>query len=73
MAKKDIHPDYSETTFKCGCGAKHVINSTMAEEVSIDLCSECHPFYTGKVRTVDTAGRLDRFAKREAAAKAAKK
>ncbi len=69
MAKKGIHPKYEKTTFVCGCGATHVINSTMGGEVHIDLCYECHPFYTGKTRTIDTAGRLDRFRAREAAAK----
>lgn len=69
MAKQGIHPDYSETTFICGCGAKHAIHSTMTEEVHIDLCSDCHPFYTGKKRIVDTAGRMDKFRAREAAAK----
>jgi len=69
MAKQGIHPEYTKTTFICGCGAKHEINSTMASEVHIDLCSECHPFYTGKTRSIDTAGRMDRFRAREAAAK----
>ena len=69
MAKQGIHPEYTDTTFICGCGAKHSIKSTMAEEVHIDLCSACHPFYTGKTRTIDTAGRMDRFRAREAAAK----
>lgn len=69
MAKQGIHPEYNMTVFTCGCGATHSIPSTMAAEVSIDLCSECHPFYTGKKRTVDTAGRMDKFRAREAAAK----
>ena len=70
MAKQGIHPEYTETVFICGCGAKHVISSTMGGEVNIDLCKDCHPFYTGKQRIVDTAGRLDRFRAREAAAQA---
>lgn len=73
MAKQGIHPEYKETTFLCGCGAKHVIFSTLGGEVRIDLCSECHPFYTGKKREVDTAGRLDKFRAREAAAQSPKK
>ena len=68
MAQQGIHPEYTLTTFICGCGAKHEINSTMGGTVNIDLCSECHPFYTGKKKVVDTAGRLDKFRAREAAA-----
>ena len=71
MAQQGIHPDYTETTFTCGCGAVHLINATCAD-MSIDMCSECHPFYTGKKREVDTAGRMDKFRAREAAAAASK-
>jgi len=56
MAKQGIHPEYKETTFLCGCGAKHVIFSTLCVEDRIDLCSVCHPFYTEEKREVDTAG-----------------
>lgn len=69
MPQKDIHPDYKATTYVCGCGAQHAIPSTLGGDVHIDLCSECHPFYTGKKRIVDTAGRMDKFRAREAAAK----
>lgn len=68
MAQQGIHPDYDTTNFICGCGATHTIPSTLGETVNIDLCSKCHPLYTGKKRTVDTAGRLDKFRAREAAA-----
>lgn len=72
MAQQDIHPDYTATTYVCGCGAQHIISSTVGDDnVSIDLCNECHPFYTGKKRIVDTAGRMDKFRAREAAAKKA--
>ncbi len=68
MAQQGIHPDYTETNFVCGCGSTHTINSTLGETVNIDMCKDCHPFYTGKTRTIDTAGRLDKFRAREAAA-----
>ncbi len=68
MAQQGIHPEYTETIFVCGCGAKHSLMSTVGGTVNIDLCSSCHPFFTGKKRTVDTAGRLDKFRAREAAA-----
>lgn len=72
MAQQGIHPEYTVTTFVCGCGAVHKIPSTIGGTVNIELCSECHPHYTGKTRVVDTAGRLDKFRAREAAAKAKK-
>lgn len=70
--KTGIHPTYhADATVKCGCGHKFTIGSTK-KEMSTDLCSQCHPFYTGKQKLVDTAGRVDRFrAKQEAAKKAA--
>jgi large subunit ribosomal protein L31 len=70
MPKSGIHPDYTDTTFVCGCGSVHVIKSTIGGTVNIDLCKDCHPYFTGKKRTVDTAGRLDKFRAREAAANA---
>jgi large subunit ribosomal protein L31 len=62
--KADIHPKYEETTITCGCG--NVINtrSTLSGELRIDVCSQCHPFYTGKQKIVDTGGRVDRYKKR---------
>ena len=69
MAQQGIHPEYTETTFVCGCGATHTINSTMGGTVNIDMCNSCHPFYTGKKKVIDTAGRLDKFRAREEAAK----
>lgn len=68
MAQQGIHPAYTETKFVCGCGEIHTIMSTHGGIVQIDICSKCHPFYTGKKRIVDTAGRLDKFRAREAAA-----
>ncbi len=61
--KKDIHPQYKEVTFTCGCGAKYQTRSTVASH-NLDICSNCHPFYTGTQRVVDAAGRVDKFKKR---------
>ena len=61
--KAGIHPDYKETTIKCACGNVIETGSTK-ENVSIEICSACHPFYTGKQKLVDTGGRIDKFRKR---------
>jgi len=61
--KKDIHPEYKEMKVTCTCGAEFSILST-SEELSIDVCSQCHPFFTGKQRFLDSAGRVDKFQKR---------
>lgn len=66
--KKDIHPKYNEITAKCVCGAEFKIGSTL-EELKVEICSNCHPFFTGNEKTLDTAGRVDKFKKRVAAAK----
>lgn len=58
--KKDIHPKYVETTVTCGCGNTFKTRSTR-EKLAVEICSECHPFYTGKVKYVDTAGRVEKF------------
>jgi large subunit ribosomal protein L31 len=62
--KPEIHPNYPVVTATCACGNKFQTRSTRAQELSVDICSECHPFYTGKQRLVDTAGRIDRFRKK---------
>mgnify|MGYP001611669153 CR=1 FL=1 len=64
-----IHPTYyPESKVTCNCGAKYVVGSTM-ESISVEVCSNCHPFYTGKQNLIDTAGRVDRFeARRKRAA-----
>lgn len=69
--KKDIHPNYfKDATIKCACGAAFLVGST-EKEIKVEICSNCHPFYTGKQKLVDTAGRVDKFkARMEAAAKA---
>lgn len=62
--KQGIHPEYQAITATCSCGNKLAIRSTLKKDIFLDVCSECHPFYTGKQRTVDTGGRVDRFNKR---------
>ncbi len=59
--KQDIHPEYSDVTVTCSCGNSFVTRSTTGKDFSIDVCSECHPFFTGKQKIVDTAGRVDKF------------
>jgi large subunit ribosomal protein L31 len=58
--KKDIHPEYVETVVKCGCGNTFKTRSTR-KELKVDICNACHPFYTGKLKYVDTAGRIEKF------------
>ncbi|MBT3136550.1 50S ribosomal protein L31 [Alteromonas sp. ALT199] len=62
--KQDIHPKYEEITATCSCGNVLKIRSTLGKDINLDVCSSCHPFYTGKQRNVDTGGRVDRFKKR---------
>ncbi len=61
--KPDIHPAYIKATVVCACGNTFTIGATKAE-MRVDVCSKCHPFYTGEQRLVDTAGRVERFKKR---------
>ncbi len=58
--KKDIHPEYTETTITCACGNVIKTKSTVKDQ-QIEICSSCHPFFTGKEKLVDTAGRVERF------------
>ena len=70
--KKDIHPEYKEATVTCGCGNSFTTRSTR-DKIAIEVCSNCHPFYTGKQKFLDAAGMVDRFTKKwggEAAQKA---
>lgn len=68
--KKDIHPKYDlKTKATCACGAIFEVGSTMPE-IKMEICSQCHPFYTGGEKIMDTAGRVERFKKRVAASKA---
>lgn len=59
--KVDIHPDYQEITVTCSCGNVFKTRSTMNKALNIEVCSLCHPFYTGKQKIVDTAGRVEKF------------
>ncbi|MCF8024820.1 MAG: 50S ribosomal protein L31 [Desulfobacteraceae bacterium] len=63
--KKDIHPQYKETTIRCACGNEITVGSTR-ENISVEICSQCHPFYTGKQKLVDSAGRIERFRRKYA-------
>ena len=62
--KPAIHPNYNEITVTCACGANFKTRSTRKDDLHIEICSECHPFFTGKQKLIDTAGRVDRFNKR---------
>ena len=64
--KTDIHPDYVEATVRCSCGNTFTTRSTKAE-IHVELCNECHPFFTGKQKLVDSGGRVERFQRRYAA------
>jgi large subunit ribosomal protein L31 len=59
--KTDIHPEYTEIEVACSCGNKFKTRSTYNEALHIEVCSQCHPFYTGKQKMLDTAGRVDKF------------
>ena len=61
--KKNIHPERFEATVKCACGNSFTTLSTK-KEIHVDICSSCHPFFTGKQRLVDTAGRVEKFNKK---------
>lgn len=59
--KADTHPNYAEINVTCSCGNVFKTRSTMSRDLNIEVCSQCHPFYTGKQRVVDTAGRVEKF------------
>lgn len=59
--KADIHPNYKDISFNCACGAKFVAGSTIQKDFNTEICSQCHPFYTGKQKLLDTSGRVDKF------------
>ncbi|MBQ4573354.1 MAG: 50S ribosomal protein L31 [Clostridia bacterium] len=61
--KQGLHPEYKTVTVKCACGATFETRSTK-EDLKVDICSNCHPFFTGKQKLVDAGGRVDRFNKR---------
>ncbi|HJU57005.1 MAG TPA: 50S ribosomal protein L31 [Pyrinomonadaceae bacterium] len=62
--KQGIHPEYNEIKVQCACGHSFTTRSTRKDDLHVEICSECHPFFTGKQKLVDTAGRVDRFNKR---------
>ena len=69
--KNDVHPNYFQTTASCACG--NVLNvGSVKETIKVEICSSCHPFFTGKQKLVDTEGRIDRFRKKFAGFDAAK-
>lgn len=59
--KPDIHPTYSDVSVSCSCGESFATRSTLGKDLHIDVCSKCHPFYTGTQKIMDTAGRVDKF------------
>ncbi len=68
-----IHPKYAEITANCSCGNVIKVGSTAGRNLNLDVCSACHPFYTGKHKVVDSGGRVDRFRKRFGAARTVSK
>jgi large subunit ribosomal protein L31 len=63
--KKDIHPKYAETKIRCACG-NVIETASTRDDIAVEICSNCHPFFTGKQKLVDTAGRIERFRKKYA-------
>ena len=59
--KADIHPNYVDATVTCSCGNSFQTRTTAGRDLAIEVCSQCHPFFTGKQKIVDTAGRVDKF------------
>jgi large subunit ribosomal protein L31 len=70
--KADAHPNYAEINVVCSCGNSFKTGSTLGQDLNIEVCSSCHPFYTGKQKMLDTAGRVDKFRKKYAAKSAAR-
>jgi large subunit ribosomal protein L31 len=64
IMKDSIHPEYKEINVICSCGNSFKTRSTLGHDLQVDVCSSCHPFYTGKQKIVDTAGRVDKFRKK---------
>ena len=62
--KPAVHPEYKEITVTCSCGNSFVTRSTLGRDLHVEVCSSCHPFFTGKQKIVDTAGRVDKFRKK---------
>jgi large subunit ribosomal protein L31 len=64
VMKPEIHPNYTEIKVVCSCGNQFATRSTLGQDLQVEVCSACHPFYTGKQKTVDSGGRVDKFRKR---------
>src|SRR4029077_6428094 len=62
--KTDTHPEYTDTTVRCSCGNTFVTKSTVSGDLTVELCNECHPFFTGKQKLVDSGGRVERLNRR---------
>lgn len=62
--KANIHPNYGEIKVTCACGNTFTTGSTMGKDLQVEVCSKCHPFYTGQQKLVDTAGRVEKFRQR---------
>jgi len=70
--KAKIHPDYKEVEVTCSCGNKFTTRSTLGKPLHVEVCAACHPFYTGKQKIVDTAGRVEKFRQKYAGSKTPK-
>jgi large subunit ribosomal protein L31 len=73
VMKAAIHPDYHETRVHCACGNAFLTRSTHKGDISVEICSACHPFFTGKQKVLDTAGRIERFRRKYAKPEGEKK
>ena len=71
--KADIHPEYKEVTITCSCGNKIETRSTRCEDYLVEVCSACHPFYTGTQKVMDSGGQIDKFKQRFGVVRSAKK
>jgi large subunit ribosomal protein L31 len=72
MPKQGIHPKYDKITVKCACGSHFETASTHKGDINLEICSACHPFFTGKQKLIDTAGRVERFRRKFAKSDAGK-
>jgi large subunit ribosomal protein L31 len=72
MPKEKIHPNYDQIRVQCACGTSFETRSTHKGDIHVEICSACHPFFTGKQKLIDTAGRVERFRRKYAKADAAK-
>lgn len=73
MPKAGIHPQYEDTTVRCACGNNFKTRSTHKGDIVLEICANCHPFFTGKTKVMDTAGRIERFKRKFEKSDAAKK